>query len=821
MGNIVHPVKTSFTAGEISPRVLAREDYEKYYDGAEVIENFVPMIQGGVIARPGTRFVHEAKDSSVRAQLLNFIFNETQSYVLEFGDQYIRYFSNNGIVVESEVAITGISQATQGVVTTGASHGYQNGEHVILKFILGMVELNNMTVVVSDKTATTFKIKDVDGNYIDTSSYTAYSSEGVACRIYETTTSYAVADVPDVYVAQSADVMYLVHRSYAPYKLSRTGHTNWSLVNPTFSGTVGGGFNAAGEYPGCVTFHEDRLVLGSSNDQTQTLFFSQAADYENFDPGTAQPDEAIEITLSQDKANGIRWLSSGKILSVGTEGGEGIVTSNDDNGAITPDSIKYSPEDTMESAQDRPLKVGNSTLFIQRAKRLVGEFGYNFESDGYISDDVSVLSESILRSKAVEMAYQKEPNKMIYVPRTDGQIATFTYQKRQKVFAWARMILGGTFDGGNAIVESVTVIPGLNEDQVWMSVKRTINGSTRRYIEYLTEFFYADDETDLTDALQMDSAILRDHAEANLAGNNGDFETWALSVPSGWTLDSGAVAQDSVNVKYGSYSAKVTRSTADAALSYSNTDFADYQGKTITFKCYVKCSTASRARIGIEDGVSSGYSSYHTGSGDYELLSVTYQVNSAATELKFTLQVNSGAEEAYFDGAYAIPGETGADLFTNTVTNADHLEGRTVAVFGDGRVLPDATVTNGSITISEGTYKKIAIGEKYTAKVTTLPFVKGNPAGSAQGKLSYLSHAILKVFQTVGGHAGHAEQTDLDEIVYEDYPEVMDTPATLVTDDIKVPVEGGNKRRAQITVEQRQPLPMTILSIMPEYSVNV
>lgn len=820
MGQTVHPIKTNFTAGELSPKALARIDFERYYDGAETIENFIPMPLGGIVARPGTRMVHETKNSSDKSNLFAFEYNEEQSYCLEFGDQYIRFFTDDGILLEAEKAITAITQANPGVVTI-SSHGYSNGDHLILKNILGMTELNGKTVIVANSTTHTFELTDVDGNNIDTSAFTVYGSEGTAERIYEISSPYAIADVPDIQLAQSADVMYIVHRSYAPRKLERTGATNWSLTSPTFSGTVGGGFNAAGEYPGAVAFFEERLAFASSNDQPQTLFFSQSGDFENFDPGTSLADEAIEITISSDKRNGIRWLSPGSKLAAGTEGAEFLVGSNSQDDAMTPTNVKASRQDTMGSSQDRPIRVGKSDLFIQRAKRKIGDFSYNFEEDSNISRDITEISDLITRSGVVEMDYQKEPNKTIYMPLENGYLATLTYQKRQNVQGWAKSILGGNFQGGNAVVESVVVIPDSNQDQVWLQVKRTINGVTRRYIEYMTEFFVADDDTGIEDAIQVDASLTRDGDAANLAGVNGGFETFYNGIPSGWTKvgDTSEQETGAANINKGSSSVKLTRTSSATYLYIQNAGFAAYQGKTITFKCYVKTDTAGRARIGILDGVGSTYSSYHTGSGSFEVLTVTRQLDASATKMEFRLDIDNGPAEVYFDSAMAVPGASGEELYVNTVSGYDHLEGETVSVLADGKVQPQQAITNGALTIAQGTYKKITIGLPYTPKFVTLPFEQGNPAGTSQGKKSNITHVVFRLFQTVGGHAGHKNETDLLPIQYEDEI-IMDQASGLVTDDVRHPIDGEISRRAQIVFEQRDPVPTTVLAVMPEYSVN-
>lgn len=493
----VQPIKTNFTAGELSPRLMGRVDLSRYFNGCRTLENFIVMPHGGIIARPGSRHVCEVKDSSKPTKLISFEFSETESYILEFGDQYIRFFSNNGQVVETAKNITGVTQANPAVVTS-AGHGYSNGDHVWIAAVAGMTELNGRRFTVANATANTFELSGVDST-----AFGAYVSGGTVSKVYEKTSPYSTTDIFELQVAQSADVMYIVHRSHAPRKLSRTAHTNWTLATPSFTGVT---FSTLNNYPGAVAFHEERLWFAGTNAETQTLWGSKSGDYENFTIG-ANPDDALKYTISSDQVNSIRWMSAGKVLTVGTIGGEFNLSSNDNNDAITPDNVKISRETTHGSALLRPVRVSNAVIFVQRAKRKMREFTYNFEQDSFIGADLTILSEHIIRSGVKDLAYQQEPNGNIWIVRNDGQLAVLTYQKDQQVFGWSRQILGGSYSGGAAVVESVGVIPDDNEDQVWLVVKRTINGSTKRYIEYLTEPFYGETEAEKKLAVQMDSSV--------------------------------------------------------------------------------------------------------------------------------------------------------------------------------------------------------------------------------------------------------------------------------------------------------------------------
>jgi hypothetical protein len=495
---------TNFTAGELSPRLDGRTDLGKYFNGSKTLENMVVHPHGGASRRPGTKFIHEVKTSSAQTRLIPFEFSTTQTYIMEFGHQYIRFFKDNGIITESNKTISGATQANP-IVITSNSHGYNNGDHVIISGVVGMTELNGKTFKVADKTTNTFELQNVDGTDINSSAYTAYGSGGVANKIYEIASPYSTADLPTIKFAQSADLMYLVHPSYAIRKLTRSGHTNWTLSTPSLSGSPSPTINnATDKYPSSVSFFEQRLVFAGSNDNPQTMWFSKSADLENFTTGTNDTD-AMVYTIASNKVNAIRYISAQRSLIVGTVGGEFVVSASGTTQPITPTNVQIQRQSSYGAANIDAVQIENVTMFVQRAKRKLRELSYNLNIDQYQAQDMTLLAEHITEGGVLEMAYQQEPDSILWCVRNDGTLLGFTYARAEEVVGWHRHILGGAFSSGQAVVESVASIPtDANEDELYLIVKRTINGTTRRYVEYLTLFDYG---TDQTDAFYVDSGL--------------------------------------------------------------------------------------------------------------------------------------------------------------------------------------------------------------------------------------------------------------------------------------------------------------------------
>lgn len=230
--------------------MYSRTDTNKYAAALRTCRNFIVQRFGGATNRPGTKFVGEVSDSTKSVRLIPFVFNTLQTYVLEFGDLYIRFIRDGAYIKDSTKTITGITQASEGVFTS-ASHGFADGDEVHISNVLGMVEVNNRNFKVSDSTTNTFKLKLMDGTtYLDTSGFTAYGSNGTAERIYEIATPYVEADLAELKFIQSADVLTIVHQNYPPAELARTGDASWSIDSISFAATIQPPTGVANNGPG-------------------------------------------------------------------------------------------------------------------------------------------------------------------------------------------------------------------------------------------------------------------------------------------------------------------------------------------------------------------------------------------------------------------------------------------------------------------------------------------------------------------------------------------------------------------------------------------
>ena len=328
--------------------------------------------------------------------------------------------------------------------------------------------------------------------------------------------------------------------------------TEWAL----------GAFSTATGFPAAVTFYEQRLVFASTTSQPQTLFFSVGGSFEDFAAGT-DGDDALTYTLGSNQVNIIRYLQAGRVLLIGTSGGEFVVTSSED-APLSPTNAVVKRQATYGSADIQPVQVANVTLFVQRAKRKLRELVFDLNTDSYQAPDMTLLAEHITESGIKEMSLQQEPDNVVWCVLENGKFVGMTYRREENVVAWHEHLLGGAF-GSDAFghAESVATIPGdLNEDDTYLVVKRTIGGATKRFIEYFKTFDFGDD---VEDAFFVDSGATYSGSAATSITGLDHLEGETVSI-----LANGAVHPDKV-VSSGSITLDYSVTKAHIGLNFTST----------------------------------------------------------------------------------------------------------------------------------------------------------------------------------------------------------------------------------------------------------
>ena len=814
----VHPFQTNFTSGELTQKLAGQVDFKKYNNGVATMENMTVFPQGGTSRRYGSRFVGEVKNSANATRLIPFEFNVTQSYILEFGDQYIRFYKDNGQIVEASKTISGLTAANPGVVTA-TSHGYSNGDHVWINSVSGMTEVNGRRFTVANKTTNTFELSGVN-----TSGYTAYSSGGTAEKVYEISTSYTSAQVFDLKFTQSADTMYIVHPSHEPTKLTRSGHTSWTLAEVDFqigpfldtntttttfttsATTVGTGrtLTASGStfastdvgrlvklgdgwgkitaytsatvvtwtinvaatgsgsvtwalgawsnttgFPSTVSFYEQRLVFAGSTDYPQTIWASESGSYEDFDVGDASAADAFIYTIAANRVNVIRWLAPARDLIVGTAGGEFRV-GRPTGEPLKPDNVTITQQTTYGGHTTQPVQIGNAVLFVQRQKKKIREFAYRFEDDAYVAPDMTLLAEHVTGDGIDDVDYAQEPESIYWAAREDGVLLGMTYQREEDVIAWHRHLFGGTDQNCTITVSDYANI------QTGTTLKFTKSDGTTVTFTSTTGTAGTDEfknETNNNTTADNIYTAINTHADFTVANPAAAVVTVFETSPAGTGL---LTVESSDTVRLTTTDEKASKVKSVASIS-----------ETLENQVWLVVER-------IVNGSTVKYVEY----------------------LDSTLNMDSGLSGTV----------TGS---STTVTGLDHLEGETVQILIDDAVYPVQKVSSGAITVSlPSTFasKTIEVGLGYVSTIKTMRVEAGAEAGTAQGRKKRYNEVLVRLYKTVGATVNG------DQIPFRTSASKMGQPISSFTGDKRVSNLGWD-RDGQVTIQQTQPLPMTILGI--------
>jgi hypothetical protein len=567
----------------------------------------------------------------------------------------------------------------------------------------------------------------------------------------------AAADYTFLQITARTNSTVVIADIKGPNASATTATTSWRL----------GKFDDLNGWPAVVGFIQQRLALANTTKFPQTFWLSKSADLENFQDedvdGDVQDDSAIENTFAALQVNTIRWFASRKKPVVGTQGGNWTLRS--DGSVLTPTDLAADFEVTGGVARIQPLEVRSRLVFAQAQARKIMEFADVIQDSGvqgFDSFDLTILNDRVLGEGATQLAYQQEPDSTIWAVRTDGQAPTLTYQPDQNVVGWARQIHGGAFQGGDAVIESLTCIPGQDGSgqfkdssgrfEVWAAVKMEIGGSTVRYIECLEKLF------------------------------NGtiDLQEDAFYVDSGLTLDNPKTITAITKANPGV--------VTSASHGFSNDDLVRIvrvKGMTevnnLTFK--VAGATTNTFNLTNPDGVNVNTTSHTT---------------------------------------YSTGGEVREKV--TTISGLAHLEGQSVQVFADGAVQTAKTVSSGAITL-DAAASLVHVGLSYERRFKTLKLAFGAREGSAIGKPKNINDVILVLLEAAEGSLSVATEDEDGENTFTELDlraatDIDDDPVPFFTGEKPLGVAAAFGEDIRLVIKGSSPVPATVIGVAPELEVT-
>ncbi|MCD7878513.1 MAG: hypothetical protein LUG16_01110 [Candidatus Gastranaerophilales bacterium] len=564
----------SFTGGELSPALYSRNDLAKYEAGLKTLKNGFVKAEGCISNRAGLEFICEVKDSESKSRLLPFSFNTEQTYIIELGEYYARFIKDGGQITEYDedsdedipVEITtpfetddlfDLKYAQNADVLTLCHNNYApcelsrlshyDWELTDIDFQPQISAPENVSAVWtggSEHTTTyEYVVTAVKENTYEESNRSEVVSVTGELESYWGTTEYITISFSAVDGAAEYNIYRDVNGVYGFVGATTSTTFKDDKIEPDLSSTAPIYTNPFEDdnNPACVNYFQQRKVFGCLKNGPQQLVASQTSTNNNFNisrPLAAT--DSIDITLSEREVNEIRHIIALNDLILLTSGGEWKLNGSD--GAFSASSsLVASPQSFYGCSNIQPVVSGNMILFVQSSGAVVRDLGYTYVSDSYDGTELSIFANHLFEGKQiVDMAYSKEPNRILWCVMSDGTVNALTYDKQQQIAGWHRHETKGEF-------ESVAVIREGVEDAVYFIVKREINGETKRYIERMASRYV--DET--SSGIFLDSSLTYEGSEASIFSGLEHLEGEVITaLADGYVIENLTVTEGKIELDY-------------------------------------------------------------------------------------------------------------------------------------------------------------------------------------------------------------------------------------------------------------------------------
>lgn len=507
----VRTLQRSFAGGEMSPEMFGRIDDVKYQTGAATMKNFIATPQGPAENRAGFAFVREVKDSTKRTRLIPFTYSTTQTMVIELSPGYIRFHTQGGTLMSggvpyeianpyAEADLFDIHYVQSADVMTLVHPNYAPRELRRLgatNWTLNTINFGSPIAAPTGVTATRYipASSSTNADTYETMSYvvTAITSD----EIGESVSSSVASVTNNIFVTGATNTIswsaVTGASRYRVYKLlgGLYGYigstTTTSIVDnniaPDLSVTppiYDNEFVSSGNYPGAVSYFEQRRCFAGTINEPQKIWMTKSGTESNLSYGLPiRDDDRIEFRVAAREANTIRHIVPLTQLLLLTGSAEWRVSSlNSDE--ITPTTISVRPQSYIGASNVQPVIINNALVYCGARGGHVRELGYNWQASGFITNDLSIRSAHLFDNYEIsDMAFAKAPIQMVWFVSTSGMLLGLTYTPEQQIGAWHKHDTDGVF-------ESCTVVAEGNEDRLYVVVKRTINGQTKRYVERMS-----------------------------------------------------------------------------------------------------------------------------------------------------------------------------------------------------------------------------------------------------------------------------------------------------------------------------------------------
>lgn len=750
----------SFAGGEITPELYGRIDLTKRQTGLTQAVNFWILPYGPAQNRPGFGYVLNVKDSSKATRIYEFEFNTEQTYVIEFGDLYIRFHTNGGTVVEAATTITAITQASPGVVTD-TGHPYVDGDWIFLSTIVGMVELNGRFLIVRNPGVNDYELEDLFGNAIDTTGFGAYVSGGTSQRVFELVSTYTEAELFELTFTQDADVLSIAHDDHDTAELSRLTASSFALADISFVPTI-----ATPAAPGLVTGGPGGGTPITINYKTTAL--ADVTLEESLGSATASISHDLTVAgnfvdvtpavIAGDIRQNVYKEKNGLFGFIGqTE--DGVVRDNN----IDPDVSQTPPTANTPFAgvDNKPSAVGYAEgrrvfagtnnapqdFFLTRSATQ-SNLSYSIPTRDDDSIQGRILAQKVNRIRHIvpldRLVFLTSGGAWIVAPENSDILTPSSVFPRQRAFEGASIVR--------------PLLPAYSAIYVHDSGDR------------IQELRFSQEADGLA---SIDASVMAPHLFDGFTIVDAAYTKAPNRIC--WFCRSDGTLLGMTYLPEHQVLAWHQHTTTD------NTGLGSFE------------STAS-----VKEGTRS------------VLYAVVKRFINGQTVRHIERLAKRAPLTSLDDAIFLDSFLTYSGVPNDTITGLHHLEGETVCILADGSVHPERTVVNGIITLDDE-YSTVHVGLGIIADFETLPLAVEGIEAAGQGTKKNICEVYLRVFQSAGIFAG----PDVDRL--REFPprttEPYGSPPSLKSEVIRIGVDATWVEEGTIVVRQVEPLPVTVLSL--------
>ncbi len=528
MARKLKTVITNFSAGELNPLLNARIDIPAYTNGAKQCRNFSLLAEGGIMRRPGTEYLATLPGN--RTRLIPFVFSSDEIAIIVLQQYQFGVYDIDGNPIQ---ALAGSANTTPW--TSGQLHELtfaQFGDTIFIS------HYQWRTVKIFRESASQFTVSFFDFDedttitqgsdnkkllpfykYVDSSITLTLSANTAGTNRTVTASAAFFINPPNSSIHAAHNNRLLIKGKQCVI----TGRTSDTVATITILEDIGSNgphtdwqeqlISDTRGYPHAVVFHANRLWFGGISSKPAAIFASRTAEYFNFDVGTGEATDAINIDVAGSEVNEVRHFVSGKELQVFTDSGEFYIPKANDL-SITPGNVTVLKQTPYGCNRAAPLMFDQAAIFAQKTGKSIREFVYSDMEDGYKSTSVSLLAQHLVTNPkqiAVLKGGNFRPEQYAYFLNTQlptvgfeqqlteptdehpnvGSIAVFHSVRDEKLTGWTLWTTEGASTETNNIDTFESII-SLNEHLVCVT-RRTLRGGTH----FVLEKFGNDDRVNL------------------------------------------------------------------------------------------------------------------------------------------------------------------------------------------------------------------------------------------------------------------------------------------------------------------------------------